>query len=92
MLDTVRDSVNAPVQNEATSYFPKFLSRAAFGVEALPRFDSSCYVGASGYLSTASDLVRFGMGIDGANPRLIEPLHYQTTIDGSRAPWGSKPH
>ncbi len=30
------------------------------------------------------------MGIDGSNPRIIEPLHYQTTIDGSRAPWGPK--
>ena len=27
------------------------------------------------------------MSIDGTNPRVIEPLHYQTTIDGSRAPW-----
>jgi TolB protein len=30
------------------------------------------------------------MGIDGTNPHVIEPLHYQTTIDGSRAPWISK--
>lgn len=30
------------------------------------------------------------MGIDGSNPQLIEPLHFQTTIDGSRAPWGPK--
>ena len=66
MLDTVRDSVNEPVSNEATSYFPKLLSRAAFGVEALPRFDSSCYAGSSGYLATASDLALFGMGINGA--------------------------
>lgn len=64
MLDTVRDSVNEPALNEATSYFPRFLSRAGFGVEPLPRFDSSCYAGASGYLSTASDMVRFGMGIN----------------------------
>jgi TolB protein len=27
------------------------------------------------------------MGSDGSNPRVIEPLHYQTTIDGSRAVW-----
>jgi hypothetical protein len=27
------------------------------------------------------------MGIDGSNPHVIESLHYQTTIDGSRAPW-----
>lgn len=30
------------------------------------------------------------MGIDGSSPQLIEPLHFQTTIDGSRAPWGPK--
>ena len=27
------------------------------------------------------------MGIDGSAPHVIEPLHYQTTIDGSRAAW-----
>jgi hypothetical protein len=27
------------------------------------------------------------MAADGANPHIIEALHYQTTIDGSRAPW-----
>jgi TolB protein len=27
------------------------------------------------------------MGIDGANPRLVEALHYQVSIDGSRACW-----
>lgn len=31
------------------------------------------------------------MGIDGSNPRVIEPCHYQTTIDGSRAPWQPRP-
>lgn len=27
------------------------------------------------------------MGSDGSSPHVIETLHYQTTIDGSRAPW-----
>jgi hypothetical protein len=27
------------------------------------------------------------MGFDGSNPHVIEVLHYQTMIDGSRAPW-----
>jgi TolB protein len=31
------------------------------------------------------------MGLDGSNPHVLEPLHYQTTIDGSRAPWRPKP-
>jgi TolB protein len=30
------------------------------------------------------------MGSDGSNPHVIEALHYQTTIDGSRAPWRPK--
>jgi TolB protein len=30
------------------------------------------------------------MGIDGSNPRVVEPLHFQTTIDGSRSPWMPK--
>jgi TolB protein len=31
------------------------------------------------------------MGIDGSDPHVIEALHYQTTIDGSRAPWRPRP-
>ena len=31
------------------------------------------------------------MGSDGSNPHVIEPLHYQITIDGSRAPIGFGP-
>jgi Tol biopolymer transport system component len=27
------------------------------------------------------------MGVDGSHPHVLEPPHYQTTIDGSRAPW-----
>jgi hypothetical protein len=30
------------------------------------------------------------MAADGSDPHVIEPLHYQTTIDGSRAPWRPK--
>lgn len=65
MLDTVKDSVKEPVPNEATSYFPRMLSRPIFGVEPLHKFDYSCYAGSGGYLSTPSDLVRFGMAING---------------------------
>lgn len=65
MLDTVKDSAKGPVPNEATSYFPRFLSRPVFGVTLFHKFDYSCYGGASGYLSTPSDLVRFGMAMNG---------------------------
>jgi len=86
MLDTVRDSVDEPVPHEATSYFPRVLSRASFGVEELPRFDSSCYAGSSGYLSTASDLVLFGMGINGA--KLLRPETVQMLQTPQRAASG----
>jgi serine beta-lactamase-like protein LACTB len=65
MLDTVKDSVTEPIPNEATSYFPKFAARPIYGVKPLYKFDYSCYAGSAGYLSTPSDLVRFGMGING---------------------------
>ena len=64
MPDTVKDSAKGPVPNEATLYFPKFLSRPVYGVEPFHKFDYSCYGGAGGYLSTPSDLVRFGMAMN----------------------------
>ena len=65
MLDTVKDSAKDPVPKEATLYFPKFLTRPVYGVEPFHKFDYSCYGGAGGYLSTPSDLVRFGMAMNG---------------------------
>jgi CubicO group peptidase (beta-lactamase class C family) len=65
MRDTVRESGKEPVPDEATSYSPKFFANPTYGPNPLPRFDYSCYAGASGFLSTPSDLVRFGMAING---------------------------
>ena len=65
MLDTVKDSAKDPVPNEATLYFPRAFTRPVFGVELFHKFDYSCYGGAGGYLSTPSDLVRFGMAMNG---------------------------
>ncbi len=42
-------------------------------------------------IMVAATLELFGCGTDtGSDPNVIEPLHYQTTIDGSRAPWRPK--
>ena len=70
MLDTVKDAGTEPIADEATSYYPRFGPNPAFGLpkygmNPLHRFDYSCYAGASGFLSTPSDLVRFGMAING---------------------------
>ena len=65
MLDTLRESGKEPVPDEATSYIPRFLANPTYGPSPLARFDYSCYAGASGFLATPSDLVRFGMAING---------------------------
>jgi serine beta-lactamase-like protein LACTB, mitochondrial len=67
MLDTFRESGResgtGPVR-EATSYLTRFASNPTYGPRLLPKFDYSCYAGASGFLSTPSDLVRFGSAIN----------------------------
>jgi len=63
MHDTVRESETGPVP-EATSYLTRFAANPIYGFRPLPKFDYSCYAGSSGYLSTPSDLVRFGSAIN----------------------------
>ena len=65
MNDTMADSSAAPMaaENKATSYFPRFASNPDNGVDEMRPLEYSCYSGASVFVSTASDLVRFGMAI-----------------------------
>ncbi|MEP6714453.1 MAG: serine hydrolase domain-containing protein [Terriglobia bacterium] len=70
MRGTVKDAGTETVADEATSYYPRFapnplLGLPKYGMHPLHRFDYSCYAGASGFLSTPSDLVRFGIAING---------------------------
>ena len=76
MQDTVQDSAGKPVPNEATAYEPRFapnpfLGLPTNGLAPLYKFDYSCYAGANGFLSTPSDLVRFGMAANSG--KLLRP-------------------
>lgn len=62
--DTVADSATEPIPNRATPYFPRFAADPRYGLHLMRPIDSSCYAGASVFVSTPSDLVRFGMAID----------------------------
>jgi serine beta-lactamase-like protein LACTB, mitochondrial len=64
MDDTVPDSASEPIPNRATPYFPRFAADPRYGLHLMRPLDYSCYAGASVFLSTPSDLVRFGMAID----------------------------
>jgi serine beta-lactamase-like protein LACTB, mitochondrial len=64
MGDTRPDSLTEPIPDLATFYFPKFAANPRYGPDVMRPVDYSCYAGASLFVSTPSDLVRFAMAID----------------------------
>jgi CubicO group peptidase (beta-lactamase class C family) len=71
MNDTTSDSATEPMSNRATPYFPRFGADPRYGLHPMREIDYSCYAGASVFISTPSDLVRFAMAIDGG--KLLQP-------------------
>ena len=63
MDDTRADSASEPVANMATSYFPRFAADPKYGPDVMRTVEYSCYSGASVFVSTPSDLVRFAMAV-----------------------------
>lgn len=59
MTGTTSESVTDPIPNRVTSYY-RYLER-----ERTSNVDYSCFAGAGAFLSTPSDLVRFGMAMTG---------------------------
>ena len=76
MLDTFKESVTNPPADVATSYNPRFAANPVYGLRPLPKFDYSCHAGSNGFLSTPSDLARFGMAIN--RGKLLRPQTVQT--------------
>jgi serine beta-lactamase-like protein LACTB len=71
MDDTRPESATEPIQDRATFYFPRFAADPRYGPDVMREIDYSCYAGASVFLSTPSDLVRFGIAISGGT--LLQP-------------------
>jgi serine beta-lactamase-like protein LACTB len=71
MDDTTADSSTKPIPNRVTFYFPRFAADPHYGLHLMRPLDYSCYAGASVFLSTPSDLVRFGMAVNGGT--LLQP-------------------
>jgi CubicO group peptidase (beta-lactamase class C family) len=63
LRDTRTDSLTEPIPNRATFYFPRFAADPRYGLHLMRPIDYSCYAGSSAFLSTPSDLVRFGMAV-----------------------------
>ena len=72
MSATVPDlSFSESIPNRATFYFPRFAGDTKYGPESVRDGDYSCFAGAGGFLSTPSDLVRFGIAVNGG--KLLQP-------------------
>lgn len=71
MDDTRAEAATESVPGRATSYFPRFAADPRYGLHLMREVDHSCYAGASVFLSTPSDLVRFGMAMN--NGKLLQP-------------------
>ncbi|HYP13107.1 MAG TPA: serine hydrolase domain-containing protein, partial [Bryobacteraceae bacterium] len=64
MSDTRPDSATEPIPERVTFYFPRFAADPTYGLHLMRHLDYSCYAGASVFLSTPSDLVRFAIGMN----------------------------
>jgi CubicO group peptidase (beta-lactamase class C family) len=60
-----------PVRDRVTPYFTRFRSDPNYGMHLMRPIDYSCYAGASVFVSTPSDLVRFGLAINSG--KLLQP-------------------
>jgi serine beta-lactamase-like protein LACTB, mitochondrial len=75
MTDTGIDAATGGTGDRATDYFPRFAADPRYGPQEPTLNDFSCFSGATGFVSTPSDLVRFGMAID--RGKLLKPATVQ---------------
>src|SRR5690606_15536608 len=71
MHDTRADSLTEPIPDRVTTYFPRYSADPTYGLHPMRDIDLSCYAGAGAFLSTPSDLVRFGMAMH--TGKLLQP-------------------
>jgi serine beta-lactamase-like protein LACTB len=86
MEDTTPDSSKEAISDRVTFYHPRFAGDNRYGPELVREGDYSCFAGAGAFLSTPTDLVRFGLAIGGST--LLQPASSRRRSDSRRV---SKP-
>ena len=86
MNGTKADSATDEIANRTTPYFPRYSADPRYGLDLTRDLDLSCYAGSSVFLSTPSDLVRFGLAINGGT--LLQPATVQLLQTSQRVPSG----
>jgi len=88
MDDTMADSATDPIPDRATPYFPRFAADPHYGPDPMRPVDYSCYSGASVFVSTPSDLVRFAMAL--SSGKLLQPATVQLLQTSQRLASGQE--
>ena len=89
MRDTTVDIATEPIPDRAKFYFPRFAADTKYGPQDARHGDHSCYAGAGAFLSTPSDLVRFGMAVNSGKllkPETVKLLHTQQRLSSGEEP------
>lgn len=86
MENTRADSPTDP--NRAAFYFPRFAADPRYGQDGVRQVDYSCFAGSGDYMSTPTDLVRYGMAIN--NGKLLQPATVQLLQTSQRLPSGEE--
>ena len=88
MDDTMLDASIQPIEDQATSYFPKFAGDPRYGNDLMRDLDYTCYAGGSAFLSTPSDLVRFAIAMN--TGKLLQPATTELLQTSQRLPSGQE--
>jgi len=88
MTGTMADSATESIPDRAAFYFPRFAADTRYGEDGARLVDYSCFAGSGAFLSTPSDLVRFGMAIESG--RLLKPDTVQLLQTSQRLPSGEE--
>jgi serine beta-lactamase-like protein LACTB, mitochondrial len=88
MTDTTVDSTTESIPDRATFYYPKFAADPRYGPDLAREGDYACFAGAGAFLSTPSDLVRFGMAINSG--KLLQPATVKTLQTSQRLASGEE--
>lgn len=86
-IDITSESLDELPDDLSTFYFPRFGADPLYGLHLSRPLDYSCYAGASGYLSTAADVVRFGLAV--THGGLLRPETVQEMQTSLRLPSGA---
>ena len=92
MRDTTVDSPAEPIPDRVAFYHPRFSGESTSGPDLVDPIDYSCLAGGGAFLSTPSDLVRFGMALNSGTllrPETVKKLQSpQLLTSGQETDYG----